>query len=379
MSKKDERISDKAESEEALEKSKKKKKPCLIIRILKFFIPWKGDSVGDVIRKLIFAASLAVFIITAVPLLTDVAEMYHDEKISQELNDIYIPEKDPIVIEKYEEEGLPLPSFDALLDINKDVVGYIRINGTSINYPVVRGEDNDHYLNHDIYGNINKSGTVMMDYRNDIKKNDKSDNFIVYGHNMAIGTYFAGLNEYWRTLYDSYESPSMKMYKEHPTITFNTLYEQSEWKIFAIGLYNTNYNHGEVFDYINKLSFRNSEEFNDYIIEIMDRSDIFTDVDIQYGDDILTLSTCVWPYPDNKYIRLGVFARKVRKGESKKVNVDVAKVNANVKRWQWVYDYVAKQMGVQSYDWSYSTWDRSKLLSYTQEEADEDGYIFPSR
>ena len=111
----------------------------------------------------------------------------------------------------------------------------------------------------------------------------------------------------------------------------------------------------------------------------MDRSDIFTDVDIQYGDDILTLSTCVWPYPDNEYIRLGVFARKVRKGESKEVNVEVAKVNANVKRWQWVYDYVAKQMGVQSYDWSYSTWDRSKLLSYTQREADEDGYIFPSR
>ena len=377
MSKKDKELIEDTQTEiTADEKKEKKKKPCLIIRIFKFFIPWKGDSAGDVIRKLIFIASLAVFIITAVPLLTDVAEMYHDEKISQELNDIYIPDEDPIVIEKAEEEGVPLPSFDKLLEINKDVVGYIRINGTAINYPVVRGENNDDYLNHDIYGNPNRSGTIMMDYRNDIRKNDKSDNYVVYGHNMAIGTFFSGLNDYWRTLYDSYDGASIKMYKEHPTITFNTLYEQSERKIFAIGLFNTNYNHGEVFDYINKLDFEDAEDFNDYIIDIMDRSDIFTDVDIQYGDDILTLSTCVWPYPDNEYIRLGVFARKVRPGESKEVNVNVAKVNAYVKRWQWVYDYVAKQMGVQSYDWSYSTWDRRKLLSYTKEEADADGYIF---
>lgn len=376
MSKKNKKLTDDVQTEST---AKKKKKPCLIVRFFKFFIPWKGDSAGDVIRKLIFVASLTVFIITAVPLLTDVAEMHHDEKISQELADIYIPDEDPIVIEKAEEQGVPLPSFDALLDINKDVVGYIQIKDTSISYPVVRGEDNDYYLNHDIYGSVNKSGTIMMDYRNDISKNDTSDNYIVYGHNMAIGTFFAGLNDYWRTLYDSYESPSMEMYKKHPTIIFNTLYDQSEWKIFAIGLYNTNYNHGEVYDYINTLKFDNAEHFNDYIIDIMDRSDIFTDVDIQYGDDILTLSTCVWPYPDNEYIRLGIFARKVREGESKEVNVDVAKVNANVKRWKWVYDYVAGQMGVESYDWSYSTWDRSKLLSYTQKEADEDGYIFPSR
>ena len=368
---------DKPDGEETAQEAKKK--PCLFIRILKFIIPWKGDGVGDVIRKFIFIASLVVFIVTLVPLLTDVYEMHKDEKISQEIAQIYIPDVDPEVIEKAENEGKPLPSFESLLAINSDVVGYIQIDGTSISYPVVKGQDNDFYLTHDIYKNVNKSGTVMMDYRNEVSKKNPSDNYVLYGHNMAIGTYFAGLNEYWRTLYDSYEKPSMSMYKEHPVITFNTLYDQSKWKIFAIGLYNTNYSHGEVFDYIDKHDFTSREDFNNYIIEIMDRSDIFTDVDLQYGDQILTLSTCVWPYPDNNFIRLGVFARKIRDGESEKVNVEVAKVNAGVKRWKWVYDYIAKQMGNQSYEWFYSGWDRSKLLSYTKEDAKKDGYTFPSQ
>lgn len=367
------------EAQETEEEKKDEKKPCLFVRILKFFIPWKGDGAGDIIRKSIFIVSLTVFIVTLVPLLTDVAEMHHDEKISQEIAQIYIPDMDPVIIEQAKEEGIPLPSFDSLLAINKDVVGFIQIDGTSISYPVVKSEDNDYYLNHDIYGNLNKSGTVMMDHRNVVSSEKTSDNLVLYGHNMAIGTYFAGLNDYWRTLYDSYETPSMSMYKEHPVITFNTLYDQSKWKIFAIGLYNTNYNHGEVFDYIDKHDFVSREDFNDYMIEIMDRSDIFTDVDLKYGDDILTLSTCVWPYPDNEYIRLGVFARKIREGESEEVNVEVAKVNHGVKRWKWVYDYLAKQMGTESYDWFYSGWDRSKLLSYTEEDARNDGYTFPAR
>ena len=343
------------------------KKPGIIKRIIKSIIPWKGDTVGTVIRKLIFIIALIVFLITAIPLLTDVYTMYRDEWNNSKIQGIYIPSGNR------ESSKEILPSFKELLEINPDTVGYIKIEGTNIDYPVVKTDNNQYYLDHDFWGQQSRSGCIMMDYKCEVTPDGNSGNMVLYGHNMAIGTFFGGLNEYWRTLYDSYDGASMQMYKDHPTITFNTLYEESEWKIFAIALFNTEEQYGEVYNYNNKVNFKSREDFNNYIIDIMDRSDILTDVDVQYGDDILTLSTCIWPWvADMENSRLGIFARKVRPGESEEVNVDVAKVNAYVKRWQWVYDYVAG-----GYDWSQSVWDRRKLLSYTAEDAERDGYSFP--
>ncbi|MGN0611468.1 MAG: class B sortase, partial [Ruminiclostridium sp.] len=266
-----------------------------------------------------------------------------------------------------------LPSFKKLLEINPDTVGYIKIEGTQIDYPVVKGKDNDYYLTHDFYKEPSKSGSVMMDVNCKVTADGNSGNLVLYGHNMAVGTFFACLSEYWRTLYDSYDGASIQFYKDHPTITFNTLYEEAEWKIFAIGLYNVDERYGEVYSaYNNKHDFTSRTDFNNFIIDIMDRSDIFTDVDIQYGDDILTLSTCYWPFrEDMDNVRLAVFARKVRPGESEYVDVSKAQVNTYVKRWKWVYDNVGG-----GYDWSQSNWDRRKLLSYTEEDAEKDGYTF---
>lgn len=348
-----------------------RKKPGVFKRMAKFTFPWKGDDVGTIIRKCIFIVALICFIVTAVPLLADVYSMVKDEVITKfQMNQLYIPGGNNV---NKNENGI-LPSFDSLLEINPDTVGYIRISGTRIDYPVVKGADNDYYLTHDFWGNVNKSGCVMMDYKNHVSADGNSANLVLYGHHMAIGTFFAGLNEYWRTLYDSYSEPSMQMYKDHPTITFNTLYEEAEWKIFAVGLFNAESRYGEVYNYNNKHDFDSREDFNQYIIDIMDRSDLFTDVDIQYGDEILTLSTCSWPWRgDMKNVRLAVFARKVRPGESEEVDVSKATVNPYVKRWKWVYDNIGG-----GYDWSQSTWDRRKLLSYTEEDAARDGYTFPT-
>ena len=345
------------------------KKPGVLKRIAKFFIPWKGDSVGDIIRKLIFIIALIAFLFTAVPLLADIYTMYRDEWINKQIQNIYIPGENDDGLRN--EAGI-LPSFEKLLDINKDTVGYIKIPGTMIDYPVVKSADNDYYLHRDFYGNENKSGTVMMDHKNVVSADKTSANLVLYGHNMAIGTFFSSLSEYWRTLYDSYDGASIAHYKEHPTIIFDTLYEQAEWKIFAIGLYNVDEQYGEVFDYNNKHDFSSREDFNNYIIDIMDRSDIFTDVDITYGDQILTLSTCYWPFrSDMENVRLAIFARKVRPGESDKVDVSKAQVNTYVKRWKWVYDNIGG-----GYDWFQSNWDRRYLLSYTEEDAEKDGYTF---
>ncbi|MGN0698013.1 MAG: class B sortase [Ruminiclostridium sp.] len=344
------------------------KKPGFWKRLFKGIIPWKGDSAGVVIRKLIFIVALIVFLITAVPLVSDIFLMFRDQWRSQGISDIYIPDGNNGGSSKE-----ILPSFKKLLEINPDTVGYLKIDGTAIDYPVVKGTDNDYYLTHDFYREKSKSGSVMMDCNCVVSPDGHSGNMVLYGHNMAVGTFFACLSEYWRTLYDSYDEPSMQFYKDHPTITFNTLYEEAEWKIFGIGLFNIYEEYGEVYsNYNNKHDFTSRDDFNHFIIDLMDRSDIFTDVDIEYGDDILTLSTCYWPFrSDMDNVRLAIFARKVRPGESTYVDVSKAKVNTYVKRWQWVYDNIGG-----GYDWSQSNWDRRKLLSYTAEDAEKDGYTF---
>lgn len=321
-----------------------------------------------VIRKLVFIIALIIFLATAIPLVSDVFMMFRDQWRSQGISNIYIPDGNSGGASKE-----ILPSFKKLLEINPDTVGYLKIDGTAIDYPVVKGKDNDYYLTHDFYGEKSKSGSVMMDCNCVVSPDGNSGNMVLYGHNMAVGTFFACLSEYWRTLYDSYDAPSMQFYKDHPTITFNTLYEEAEWKIFGIGLFNIYEEYGEVYyNYNNKHDFTSRDDFNHFIIDLMDRSDIFTDVDIEYGDDILTLSTCYWPFrSDMDNVRLAIFARKVRPGESTYVDVSKAKVNTYVKRWQWVYDNIGG-----GYDWSQSNWDRRKLLSYTAEDAERDGYTF---
>ena len=354
------------------ESGKKEKKPNFFIRLIKGIIPWKGDNVGLVIRKLVFIAALIVFLATAIPLLADVLSMVKDEQVSKQLSQLYLDAEDDSEVSENSKEILP--SFKKLLEINPDTVGYLKIDGTIIDYPVVKTDDNDFYLTHDFYKNESRSGTVMMDYRNKVTKDGHSANMILYGHNMQVGTFFATLGEYWRTMYDQYPEGTKSFYKEHPVIRFDTLYERAEWKIFGFGIYNVAESRGEVFGYNLKYDFTSEDDFNDYIINIMDRSDIFTDVDLKYGDDILTLSTCYWPYENSgNTVRLAIFARKIRDGESSNVNVDNVQVNTYVKRWQWVYDQISG-----GYDWAQSNWDRRKLLSYDAEDAQRDNYTFPS-
>ena len=354
------------------ESGKKEKKPNFFIRLIKGIIPWKGDNVGLVIRKLVFIAALIVFLATAIPLIADVLSMVKDEQVSKQLSQLYLDAEDDSEVSENSKEILP--SFKKLLEINPDTVGYLKIDGTIVDYPVVKGEDNDFYLTHDFYKNESRSGTVMMDYRNKVTKDGHSANMILYGHNMQVGTFFATLGEYWRTMYDQYPEGTKSFYKEHPVIRFDTLYERAEWKIFGFGIYNVAESRGEVFGYNLKYDFTSEDDFNDYIINIMDRSDIFTDVDLKYGDDILTLSTCYWPYENSgNTVRLAIFARKIRENENSNVNVDNVQVNTYVKRWQWVYDQISG-----GYDWAQSNWDRRKLLSYDAEDAERDNYTFPS-
>jgi sortase B len=107
-----------------------------------------------------------------------------------------------------------------------------------------------------------------------------------------------------------------------------------EWKVFACVLFNTQEKYGDVYRYWDKTEFANENEFNDFILNIMARNVLFTDVDLEYGDRLLTLSTCYFPYERSVDTRCVVFARQVRPGESSVVDTSKAFYNTYVFRFK---------------------------------------------
>ncbi|MCL2071612.1 MAG: class B sortase [Oscillospiraceae bacterium] len=211
-----------------------------------------------------------------------------------------------------------LPEYAELYRQNSDMVGYIKIDDR-IDYPVLQFDDDTFYLNRDFEKSESKSGWIFADSRNKFSGLDISDNTVLYGHNMTTGEKFSALTDYYKSTVHG----SLEFYKENPVIRFDTLYEKMEWKVFAVVLFNTQEEFGEVFEW-NIHEFYTKDEFNNYIPNVIDRSVLFTDVDIEHGDKILTLSTCYWPLGADVDTRLAVFARKVRPGESSDVNVEKA-------------------------------------------------------
>ena len=172
-------------------------------------------------------------------------------------------------------------SYDKLLEINSDTVGWLKVNNTKIDYPVVRTTDNSYYLKRNYYKDRDYNGWVFMDYRNSIDKLD--DNTIIYAHNRYYsGVMFGTLN---KVTNESWYKKDSNLY-----ISFNTLYKSIKWKIFSI------YSIDVTNDYL-YTNFISDEEHQAFLDMITSRSDIEFDTKPTIDDKILTLSTCL---DDNK-------------------------------------------------------------------------------
>lgn len=357
----------------------KKKKPNFFVRLIHGIFPCKGDGVAESVRKIIFDVAVVAFVITGGSVLLDVfdelknqtvndkiiVDSYHDDidntASEQEIiGSLNLTDEEIATIQK-EKPGISY-SFMELYSKNPDTVGWIRVgdkNDPVINYPVVQAADNAYYLDHNFDREESKRGAIYADYRDTFSDGKLSGNTILYGHNMWNGdTMFAKLSRYYDGRLHGESDDRLSFYKKNPTVTFNTLYENSEWKVFACILFNTEERLGEVYPYNNVINFRNKEAFNGFILDLMDRSVLWTDVDLTYGDEILTLSTCYYPFTKEVAdTRVAVFARKVREGESAEVDVSKAVTNNNPLKFEFQYQ---KEGG----SWKGRTWDTSKLLSY---------------
>ncbi|KMY51462.1 class B sortase [Peribacillus loiseleuriae] len=188
------------------------------------------------------------------------------------------------------------PRFNSLLEMNADVVGWLEMDHTSINYPIVQAEDNEYYLSRNIKREEVNMGSIFMDYRNDISTNFQHT--ILYGHRMKNGSMFGQLNRYL----------DEEFFQENQSFHYDTLYESFEAEIFSVYVTTTD------FDYI-QTDFANEEEYVSFLQMIQDKSRFPTNTMVTASDHILTLSTCDYTL-DNETGRLVIHAKIKKKVDS---------------------------------------------------------------
>ena len=181
-------------------------------------------------------------------------------------------------------------NFDNLKKINSDVVGWIKVNGTNINYPFVQGKDNKYYLTHSFNKSYNNAGWVFLDYRNN---NINNRNTIIYAHGRTDKTMFGTLrkvlNNGWINNTNNY------------VIKISTEKENSLWQIFSI------YHIPTTNDYL-QTEFKDEREYQRFLNILKNRSNHNFNTSITSNDTILTLSTC---YNDSE--KMVVHAKLIKK------------------------------------------------------------------
>lgn len=189
-----------------------------------------------------------------------------------------------------------LPEYAELIQQNPEMVGWISIDDTGINYPVVQ-KDNTYYLTHGFDQNNNTNGSIFMDERCSIVS--PTINTIIYGHNMKSGMMFGGLKNYLQAGY----------LESHKYIQFNTIYEKRTYEIVAVCLSEVQYQDEDAYRYYDFITSTSAQDLQDFV-ENVDTLAVYGNADgLTQQDKLLTLSTC------NSYTedgRLFVVAKQVQ-------------------------------------------------------------------
>ena len=188
---------------------------------------------------------------------------------------------------------LPTVDFDVLRETGPDIIGWLTLPDTAINYPVTQTDDNEYYLHHLYDGTYNKTGCLFADYENQEDFSDR--NTIIYGHNMRDGSMFAALNEYDEQSY----------YDGHPQMYLVTPGGGYVVEIFTAFVAKPSESGSDTSPW--RLSFKDDGAYTTWLSEMAGRSVIETDVTVTSSDKVLTLSTCT-PGGASRFIVMGKLA-----------------------------------------------------------------------
>lgn len=177
----------------------------------------------------------------------------------------------------------------SIVSAYEDVIGWIKIDGTAIDYPVAQSDDNDYYLEHNILGEQDKKGAIYMDYRNGDMTEDQ--NYLIYGHKMSDGSMFSDLSFYVQG------NNAKDFYEEHQMITYTDFENETKWEIFSI--YVVDLDREDYYLFPNYLFDQDHEEF---IKDIQRRSIYKKDIDVTEDDQIMSLVTCNYWFDNARVI-----------------------------------------------------------------------------
>lgn len=183
-----------------------------------------------------------------------------------------------------------LPEYETLYNKNKKLIGWLKIDDTNIDYPVMQTSDNTYYLDHNYNQEYDKNGSIFLDYNCSVYP--RSTNMIVYGHHMKSGSMFGNLQKYAKESYG----------KKHAVITFDTIYEKAQYQVMYV-FRSQVYNEDDiVFKYYQFIEANSETEFNSYMQEMSALSLYDTGVTAEFGDSLLTLSTCDSSQTDGRFV-----------------------------------------------------------------------------
>ena len=191
------------------------------------------------------------------------------------------PETEPQIISYFQE----------YVDKNPDFVGWIKVDGTKLDYPLMHVPgDNEKYVHRNIEGNYSVQGLPFINGKCSL--DPRSDNLIIYGHHMKNGSQFGTLMDYKDETY----------WKEHPVIHMSTLYKETEYEVLAAFYDRVYYTHENVFKFYQFINAENEEDFN-YAVEQFKKKALYdTGVTAEYGDHLITLVTCAYHTDNGRFV-----------------------------------------------------------------------------
>lgn len=177
--------------------------------------------------------------------------------------------------------------FDGLSAINSDIVGWIQLDGSRIDYPIAQCDDNDYYLKHLFNKEVNSSGCIFLDCRNASDFSDRNN--VIYGHHMKNGSMFSGITNY----------KNQSFYDEHPVFQLYTPQVSYKVEIFAGYV-------ADLQDQAWNTEFNDKTDFSKWIDERIQKSVFKSKIRPSVRDKVITLSTCSYEFDNARFVVFGV-------------------------------------------------------------------------
>ncbi len=254
----------------------------------------KNNKKGNKGRKIIKAIFIIIFIISIVLLALYIYKSYKDKKDNQNILDNIEINTEEVTEEKTER----MLQIEELKKENEEVIGWLEIAGTNINYPVCQAKDNDYYLNHNYKKEESETGCLFLD--KDFDLINGSSNYLIYGHRNKQGLMFEDLIKYSKE----------DFYKEHKQIKFTTEKEDATYEIISVFKSRVFYkNEQNVFRYYYFVNADTEEEYNNFVNESKKISIYDTGTTATFGEQLLTLSTCEYSQENGRFV---VIAKKIQ-------------------------------------------------------------------